>query len=303
MNNRLIWHCGNIISVEKATINILSPTCQYGINVFEGMRAYWQEEKSQLNIFRMEEHTKRLISSAKMLRLNLPYTKEQLQSYVIETIKANNYKEDIAIRQTIYLDGEQGWSGTSPTNMFIAPIPKGRSYPDKTGLHCRISTWERINDRCVSPRIKAGANYINSRMAQLEAMADGYDSAIFLNIRGNICEAPGSCIFVIREGKLITPPLTASVLDSITRATILYIAREILNIPAVEREIDRTEFYDADEIFLCGTAVEIIPVISVDRFKVGSGTVGETTKSIKDKYFNIVRGENNSTNKWLTPVY
>src|SRR5690606_33662052 len=155
---------------------------------------------------------------------------EQMKQGLIDIVKANGYREDIQVRQTIYLDGFGNWSSTGPIGMFIAPIAKGRSYPeDKQGLHCCISSWERISDLSLSPRAKVGANYMNSRLAQIGAMKNGYDSSIFLNHLGKVSEAPGSCIFIVRNNELITPPVTASILESITRVTLIEVAKRELN--------------------------------------------------------------------------
>jgi len=301
---RLIWFKGEVMPVSQAKVNVLSPTSQFGANVFEGLRAYWNKEDEQLYIFRLDEHAQRLLNSIKMMRFEDKFSYNLLIESCKEIIKANEFKEDIAIRQTVFLDGFGSWFSTSPIEMFIAPIAKKRLLPaEKNGVSCCISSWERINDNSLSPKIKVGANYINSRAGQLEALRNGYDFTIFLNNKGHVSEGPGSCLFFVRDGKLITPPITASILESITRATIIQIAKEELGIEVVEREVDRTELYIADEMFLCGTAVEMIPVLSVDRIDIGDGLEGELTKKIKKTYFDIVRGENKRYLKWLTPVY
>ncbi|CAH6794689.1 Branched-chain-amino-acid aminotransferase [Vibrio chagasii] len=303
-SSRLIWFKKEILPVEQAMVNILSPTSQFGANVFEGLRAYWCDQQQQLFVFRLNCHISRLLKSVKMMRLDIEYDKDFLFESVLEVIRANKYKEDIAIRQTIFLEGDGSWMSSGPADMFIAPIPKKRAFDkNKGGFHCCVSSWERINDNSISPRIKVGANYINSRMGQIEAVNNGFDSTIFLNSRGTVSEGPGSCLFIVRDGVLITPPLTASVLESITRFSIIDIAKDILNIEVVEREIDRTELYIADEVFFCGTAVEIIPILSVDRYCVGDGVAGSVTSALQDVYFETVRGLNEYNKDWLVPVY
>ncbi len=304
MNKRLIWFNGKIIPINKANINVLAPTSQYGANVFEGLRCYWNEDDKQLYGFKVQDHMKRLINSAKLFRFEMKYNLNDLIKYFIEVIKANNYKEDIAVRQTLFLNGTGNWSSTGPVDMFISPIPMGRyCNNDKKGLTCCVSSWERINDNSISPKIKVGANYINSRMAQLEALRNGYDSAIFLNNQGKVSEGPGSCIFIVRDGKLITPPTTASILESITRQTIIDISNNNLGINAIERDIDRTELYIADEMFLCGTSIEITPVLSIDKIFINNGAIGEVTKNITKQYYDIVRNKNNSHVEWVSPIY
>ena len=230
--NRLIWLGGEILNVNDAKINVLSPTSQFGLNVFEGIRCYWNENKNQLLAFRLADHFKRLKCSQKLLMIEDKYNFDELEKAFKDVIKANDYKEDLAVRMTVFVEGFGSWSSKSPVNMFVAPIPKAKTNPEynKKGLHCCISSWQRITDNSLSPRIKCGANYINSRMAQLEALRNGYDTTIFLNKDGKISEGPGSCLFMVKDGVLITPQLTDSVLESITRDSLIQIAKDILNI-------------------------------------------------------------------------
>ena len=232
------------------------------------------------------------------------FTIDELRQAFIDTVKANNYHEDIAVRQTLFIDGFGTWSSLSPVNMFISPIPKAKTSAEynKKGLHCGISSWARIDDNSLSPRIKCGANYINSRMAQLGALADGYDTAIFLNKNGNVSEGPGSCLFMVKDRVLYTPLLTDSVLESITRDTVIKIARNELGISVQERSIDRTELYTCDEAFLCGSAMEITPIYSVDKYVIGD-SAGDITHAIHSKYLEIVTGKDSSYEEWLTPIY
>tara|TARA_B110001450_G_scaffold219842_1_gene214994 strand:- start:3467 stop:4390 length:924 start_codon:yes stop_codon:yes gene_type:complete len=302
-SENLVWFDGNIIPQSEAKINILTPTSQFGANVFEGLRGYWNDTNQQLYIFRLEEHTKRLLNSIKMMRFEDKYSHEYLVESLKATVIKNKYKEDIAIRQTVFLDGNGSWFATSPINMFIAPIVKKRMVTnDENGLHCCVSSWERINDNSLSPKIKVGANYINSRAGQLEAIRNGYDYPVFLNDAGKVSEGPGACIFMIRDNVLITPPTTASILESITRETIIELAINELNIKVEVREVDRTELYISDELFFCGTAVEVVPIISMDKIKIGNGKIGQHTKLISKEYFKIVRGENNKYLHYLTPI-
>lgn len=301
---RLIWLNEKIMPLSEAKINVLSPTAQFGANVFEGIRCYWNDEEQQLYAFRLDEHYKRLKNSIKMFRMEEKYSIEELRKGLIDIVKANGYKEDIAVRQTVFIDGFGSWSSRGPINMFIAPIQKSRvKQSEQLGLRCCVSSWERISDKNISPKVKVGANYINSRMAQLEALENGYDSAILKNNQGKIAEGPGSCIFIVRDRVLITPPVTASVLESITRDTIIEIATDVLNLNVLERDIDRTELYIADEVFLCGSAMEVMPVISVDNINIGSGKIGVLTKMIHNVYLDVVTGNIKGYENWLTPIY
>lgn len=302
--NRLIWLNGEIVNVNDAKINVLSPTSQFGLNVFEGIRCYWNEDKGQLYAFRLMDHFKRLKQSQRLLLMEDKYSIEELTKAFLDTVRANEYKEDIAVRQTLFIDGFGSWSSQAPVGMFISPIPKAKTNPEynKKGLHCCISSWQRIHDNSLSPRIKCGANYINSRMAQLEAIRNGYDTTIFLNNNGKVSEGPGSCLFMVKNGVLVTPLLTDSVLESITRDTILRIAKDILRIPVEERSVDRTELYTCEEAFLCGSAMEITPIYSVDRYKIGEEE-GIITKRLHEIYLQMVTGQVDSYLDWLTEIY
>lgn len=304
-NKRLIWLGGQLLPVTEAKVNVLSPTSQFGANVFEGIRCYWNNDEQQLYAFRLDDHYRRLQQSIKLMRFNSPYTTDDFRQGLIDVVKANGYREDIAVRQTVFIDGLGGtWSSHEPINMFIAPIPKGRTLIEgKKGLRCQVSSWERISDRNLSPRAKVGANYINSRMAHLEAQQNGYDTAIIMNHQGKVAEGPGSCFFMVRQGVLYTPPCTASVLESITRDTIIRLAKEVLGIETVEREIDRTELYICDEAFLCGSAMEITQVIDVDGYPVGDGQCGPITKRLFDTYYQTITGQLRQYAEWLTPIY
>ena len=304
-SNRYIWLNGEIMPVNEAKVNVLSPTAQFGANVFEGIRCYWLEEKNQLFAFRLDDHYKRLKRSARLLRMKEEYSVNELKKALVDVVQANEYKEDIAVRQTMFVDGFGSWGSTEPIGMFIAPIPKGKTSAEynKKGLHCCVSSWQRVNDNSLSPRIKCGANYINSRMAQLEALENGYDTTIFLSNIGHVSEGPGSCLFIVRGDTLITPPITDSVLESITRDTLITLARDVLKIPVLERSVDRTELYICDEAFLCGSAMEITPVLSVDKYVVGDGKQGKLTAHLHKAYLDAVTGKLSGYEHWLTPIY
>ena len=304
IENRLIWLNGKIVNLPDAKINVLAPTSQFGANVFEGIRCYWNEPEQQLYAFRLKEHYKRLQESIKLFQLEAEYTVEDFESALLDVVRSNDYREDIAVRQTVFLDGFGSWSSKKEVGMFVAPIPKKRlEYNENTGLTCGISSWIRISDRNMSPKAKVGANYINSRMAQLEALEHGYQSAIFLNDNGKIAEGPGSCLFMVKGEELITPPLSASILDSITRKTLIELIKKETKYNVVERDIERTELYLADEVFLCGSAMEIMPVKMIDGYIIGTGKYGAITCQLFDMYMDIVSGCNKQYSDWLTPIY
>ncbi len=305
IEERYIWLGGQVVCVQDAKINVLSPTSQFGLNVFEGIRCYWNEEEKQLYAFRLDDHFRRLKLSQHLLMIDDVYTIEELKKAFFDVIIANDYREDIAVRQTIFIEGTGSWASTEPVNMFVAPIPKKKTNAEynKNGLHCCVSSWQRIHDNSISPRIKCGANYINSRMAQREAIKNGYDTTIFLNKNGGVSEGPGSCLFLVRNGVLITPALTESVLESITRDTIIKLAREDIGLTVEERVVDRTELYLCDEAFLCGSAMEITPIFSVDKYQIADGTKGAITTKLHQLYLDVVCGKNKKRSDWVTPIY
>ena len=302
--NRFIWYKGEIVNVNDAKINILAPTAQFGLNVFEGIPCYWNDEEKQLYAFRLDDHYNRLLRSARLIQINCPYSKDDFKKALIDVIKANEYDENLSVRQTLFVDGFGSWGSAEPVDMFVAPIPKGKTSSEynKKGLNCCVTSWRRISDTTLSPRIKCGANYINSRVGQREALRNGYDTCIFLNEAGKVAEGPGSCFFMIVNGVLITPMLTDSVLESITRDTVIKLAKSI-GIRVEERTIDRTELYTCDEAFLCGSAMEVTPILSIDRYEIGNGSTGELTQTIHKTYLEIARGKIEKFKNWVTPIY
>lgn len=304
VENRRIWFKGEILNVNDAKINILAPTSQFGLNVFEGIPCYWNEDKKQLYAFRLNDHYDRLLRSARLIQIDCPYTKEDFTRAFIDVIKANEYDENLSVRQTLFVDGFGSWGSDGPVNMFVAPIPRGRTSAEynKKGLNVCVTSWRRISDETLSPRIKCGANYINSRVGQREAIRNGYDTCIFLNEAGKVSEGPGSCFFIVKNGVVITPQLTDSVLESITRDTVIKIA-ESKGFKVAERTIDRTELYTCDEAFLCGSAMEITPVLGIDKYVIGDGKIGKITKELHMAYLDVVRGMCDKFREWVIPIY
>ena len=301
-DNRYIWLNRELVKVTDARVNVLAPTAQFGANVFEGMRCYYNTDRKKLYVFRLEDHFQRLKKSLKLFRITCPYPEDEWFEYIRNVVHKNLYKEDIAIRMTVFVDGFGNWASMSPTGMFIAPVTRHRkAVPLEDGISGCVSTWRRISDSNISPHIKVGANYINSRYAQIEAEQNGYGTAIFLNEQGRVAEGPGSCLFIVKDGRLISPPLTASVLDSITRATLISLAED-MDICSEIREIDRTELYIADEVFLCGSAAEITPIVSIDGHEISGGSVGEITRELHKKYIKAVTGEDEKHLEWITEI-
>jgi len=303
VSERLIWLNGELLHVNDARINVLSPTSQFGLNVFEGIPCYYNEESEKLYAFRLEDHYKRLIKSANLLQINCPYSKEELKQAFVDVIRANEYKENLSVRQTLFVEGFGSWGSDGPTGMFVAPIPRGKTSAEynKKGLNVCISSYRRISEDNLSPRIKCGANYMNSRVGQREALRNGYDTCLFLNEFGKVAEGPGSCFFMIKDGVVITPLLTDSVLESITRDSLLKIA-DRLGYKTIERTIDRTELYTADEAFLCGSAMELTPILSIDKTEITDHANESISGRLHKEYLNIAKGRNPEYSDWITEI-
>jgi branched-chain amino acid aminotransferase len=243
------------------------------------------------------------MDSCRLLRLPSPYTPLEIEAFLKAAIQVNDLQEDLAVRVTIFGDGEGTWNTCEPVSMFIAPMAKSRTRLDKIpALKACISSWERINDNALPPRAKVGANYINGRYAHLQARHDGYDLPIFLGQDGKVSEGAGACLFMVRNGQLVTPPTTSSVLESITRDTLMLLAKDS-GIVVVERAVDRTELYLADEVFLCGSAAEISPIVAVDGYVLGQGLPGPVTVSLLKAYLAVTSGESPDHPEWRTVVH
>lgn len=299
---RLLWLNGELVKACDAKVNVLSPTAQFGGNIFEGIRCYWNEQQGKLYAFRLDDHYKRLRKSAELFKISVPYSDEDLDSALRMAVTANRYKTDIAVRQTIFLDGYGSWFSQKPVGMFVAPIEKERrEMPLEKTVTCMVSTWERIHEGVLSPKAKIGANYINSRFALLEARENGFDTALFLNREGTVSEGPGSCFFLVKDGKLVTPSLDSSILESITRDTLIQIARKDMDIEVEERRVAKEELYMCNEAFFCGSAVELEPVSKINQYVV-SEKPGPITKDLHQRYLEIVTGKNSKYRHWLTAI-
>ena len=295
-----IWHNGNLIPWEKAQIHVLSHVVHYGSSVFEGIRAYAQPQGSA--IFRLPEHMQRLLDSARIYRMPLPYSLDQLCSAVVELTEANRvapcYIRPIAFRGY----GEIGVNPkNAPVEIYIANFPWGKYVTGDHGADVCISSWNRLAPNTMPGLAKAGANYMNSQLIRMEADVNGYSEGIALDTNGYLAEGSGENLFLVRNGVLYTPPLANSVLSGITRDSILTLARH-LGIPIVEQGIPREMIYIADEVFFVGTAAEVTPIRSVDRILIGDGNTGPITKQLGEEFFGIANGLKPDRFGWLTPI-
>lgn len=295
-----IWHNGTLIPWEQATIHVMAHVVHYGSSVFEGIRCYGQPNGSA--VFRLPEHMQRLLDSAKIYRMDLPYTLDELCAGVVDLIEANGvapcYIRPFAIRGY----GEIGVSPKgSPIEVYMANFPWGKYMPGTDGVDVCISSWNRMAPNTLPALAKAGANYMNSQLIRMEADINGYAEGIALDVNGMVSEGSGENIFVVRNGVLYTPPLGNSALSGITRDSILTLARH-LGFSVVEQALPRELLYIADEVFFTGTAAEVTPIRSIDRIVIGDGKVGEITKKIADEFFGIANGLKPDRFGWLTPV-
>src|SRR5213596_3868187 len=296
-----IWMNGKVVPGEQAVLPVNSAAVFYATNCFEGLRAYWNADDGEMYGFRLAEHFARLRESMKMMRFSVPYSDVDLYEAVREVITANEVREDIHMHLVAYVVGV-GMDATSPTGLYINPRRRGRI--SAAGLSCCVSSWTRTSDNAITIRLKCGPNYQNGRLALLQAKADGYEAPILMNAQGHVAEGTGATFFMVRKGRLVTPPVTADVLESITRATLIEeVCPNVLGLEVVEREIDRTELYVADEAFFCGSGYEITPIVSIDRFPLGDGQVGPLTRRVLRVYMDVVRGVDKRYAEWRTPTY
>ena len=293
---------GNLMPLNEAKVSITAPGLSYAALVFEGIRAYWNENDQELLVFRLDDHLKRFSNSMKILKFEKTPSLDLIKKQIIENIIVNNYKEDIYIRLQGYIDDWGEMALRSPVSTSIVSYPRPRSIDFNKGKNFTVSSWQRLDDNASPPRVKSSANYLNSRLASIQAKESGYEGAILLTSNGKVSEGPGGCIFLIREGVMITPSVSSGILESITRDSVLKIAKE-KNLIVESRDVDRTELYIADEIFYCGTGQEIMPILSVDKILAGEGKVGDITALFQKEYTQIVRGENEAFNFWITPIY
>jgi branched-chain amino acid aminotransferase len=301
-HSRYLYLNGKLLPYDEARIHVQSGAVKYGASVFEGLRAYWNPAQGELYLFRLQEHIDRLFGSLRLMRMEHSYSREELASSILEVLRKNEVREDVHIRQTAYVEADGALDATGPVGLAVDA--RAHRVTEKPGIAVGVSSWTRISDGAMPPRIKCSANYQNGRLAMLEAKANGYEGALLLNSRGKLAEAPGACCFVVRGGVAITPPVTADILESVTRATLLELLPKELGLTTVEREIDRTELYVSEEVFLCGSGWEITPIVSIDRLPLGDGIQpGPVTRRIKECYFAVVRGEKPAYRSWLTPVW
>ena len=300
--SKYVWFDGKYVPTEKAKVPITTHAIHYGTSIFEGIRAYWNEEN--LYVFRLDEHVKRFRNSGRFYNISLNFSDEEIINAITGICKKNKIKQSCYIRP-FYFVGNYGINlhvtDEAPTNVAIFTFPFGDLF-NKNGISAGVVSWRKFSDVSTPTQAKMGGNYLNSIIATQEAKRNGVDEAILLDHKGNVSEAPGENIFIVREGQLITPSLASSALEGITRDAIIKIAKD-LDIEVTEREISRSELGMSDEIFLTGTAAEITPITVMDGKNVGNGKVGVITNKMMEEYNDIVMNKNENYAHWVTAVY
>jgi len=295
---------GGFVPLRDANVSVMTHALNYGTAVFEGIRAYWNADEGQLYALDILPHYERIVRSARVLYMAVPYTPQQMADMTLELLRRDGLQEDVYIRPLIYKSSEL--IGVRLHNLdadfTIFAIPFGKYIDTEAGVRAQVSSWRRTDDNAIPARSKITGAYVNSALAKSEAQLNGFDEAIVLTQDGHVSEGSAENLFVVRGGTLITPPVSDNVLEGITRKRLMSVAND-MGIAVVERSIDRTELYSADEIFLCGTGAQVSPVIEVDRRTVGDGRPGPVTSRLSRTYFDAVRGKLDAYRSWVTPVY
>lgn len=296
---------GEYVDASKAMIPVRTHAFLYGTAVFEGIRAYWNEEEKQLYAFRMPEHYERLQRSAKIMCMESPYTVEEYCDITKKLLAKNNYKQDCYMRPTLYKSAQKVGPGLYDNeDSFMIISNKMGDYIDTSkGLKVCVSSWRRNSDNAIPPRAKVAGSYANAALIKTDAHNMGFDDAVVLDEAGQVTEGSAMNLFLVQNGKLVTTTKTDNILVGVTRNTIMELARDVLGIETEERAIDRTELYISDEAFYCGTGAQVSPIVSVDNRKLGDGNVGEISKSLQKLYFDVVKGKVAKYKKWCMPIY
>ena len=293
---------GEVVPIEQAKLSVMTHALHYGTAVFEGIRGNWNEEDGCHYLFRMREHFERLAMSSKIMMLNLKESTDRLCELSVEIVERSGFTEDVYLRPLVYTSSEQ--LGVRLHNLehdtliFVTPFPA--YLPDSA--RCHTSTWRRVNDTGIPPRAKVTGIYANSALAKTEANLNGFDEAIMLNEDGHVSEGSGENIFIVRKGKLITPGPADNVLEGITADTVVQLAQDELGIEVVQRQIDRSELYVCDEVFMTGTAAHLTPIIEIDRREVGNGRPGPITSRLSSLFYDAIRGKSPKYRHWCTPA-
>jgi branched-chain amino acid aminotransferase len=302
--NRFAFFNGEFIPIEQAQVSVMTAALNYGLGVFEGIRAYWNADDAQLYVFHLREHMERLKRSCAIMFMELPYSVDDLCNLTVELLRREGFREDVYIRPLVFKsDHTIAVRLNNMTDAFaLYAVPFGQYIPGSAVRAC-VSSWRRIEDNIMPSRAKVSGGYVNSALAKTEALLNGYDEAIVLGSDGQVSEASAANLYIVRHGALVTPPITSDILEGITRRVVAELAQAELGVQVIERPIDRTELYVAEEAFFCGTGAEVKPIIEIDRRPVGNGEVGSITARLVERYSAVVRGQAPAYRAWCTPVY
>ena len=300
-----VFHNGRIVPYSEVKFGVLTHALNYGTAVFGGLRAYWNEDEKLLFIFRPRDHFRRFLQSAKLLCMELQTSGDNLLKGLVELIRTEGHEQDLYIRPlAFYSDEIIGVRLHDLTaEVSIVVMPFGAYNKNEENMHVTVSSWRRIDDNSLPARGKIAGAYVNSAFVKTDAVRAGFDEAIVLNADGHISEGSAANFFMLRNGVLATPPITANVLEGITRRTVMRLVRDEFKIEVQEREIDRTELYLADEAFYCGTGAQISAITAVDHRPIGTGKLGDVTSRLRKIYFDVVRGKVAKYRDWCHPVY
>jgi branched-chain amino acid aminotransferase len=303
--NTWVFYEGEFLRYHDVHLGLMTHALHYGTAVFEGIRAYWNEKKNQLFLLQAAAHYDRMRRSANVMRMQLPYSTEELVNFTLELLRRNEFKSDVYVRPLLYTSSEE--IGVRLHNLnrsfFIYAAPFGKYVEIEAGIRCMVSSWRRVPDQSLPARAKISGAYAQSALAKSEAVEGGFDEAIVLTVDGHVSEGSAENLFMLKDGEFVTPPVTDDILEGVTRQLLIKVIADELNKPVRERSIDRTELYTCDELLLCGTGAQISPVVEVDRRPVGNGKVGEFTQELQSIYFGAVRGETPKYKDWTIPVY
>jgi len=295
---------GKIVPLSEANINIATHGFLYGTAVFGGMRGYWNEEKKRLFVFRPYDHFRRLLHSSKMMAVETEYDEESLIDLTLELLRTDNWQRDIYMRPTFYKAdmgiGVKLHGLKDEFCMFVMAFDK--YVQNDTNAHVTVSSWRRIDDNVIPARGKVAGAYVNSALIKTDAMRSGFDEALVLDNNGHVSEGSAMNIFMLRDGVLVTPPVTDNILEGITRRSVIELARNELGLEVVERSIDRTEVMISEEMFMTGTAAQITAVTKVDHRPIGAGVMGPVTTKLRTMYDDILRGKNEKYETWNVAV-
>ena len=296
---------GQVMPLAEAKIGIMTHAFNYGTAAFEGIRGNWNDEQQQLYLFRVADHYARLRRSCRILMIDLPKEDSELLGITVNLVESSGFREDVYVRPLAYKSSEMLGVRLHDLedDLLVFVTPFGPYLDMDKGVRCCTSSWRRVEDTGIPAKAKVTGIYVNSALAKTEAQLDGYDEAILLNENGRVCEGSGENIFIITDNRLVTPPEFANILVGITRDTVKVLAENELGLEVVEREIDRSELYTADECFMVGTAAHVTPVIEVDHRGIGDGGPGPITKQLRDLYVDVIKARNPKYVHWCTPCY